>query len=91
MIFMIGHHLGWVGTLVTGFLLGFVASHLYRKKRMKREIREKYVLLSAAQGRIESLERTLRYQPDEQTMMQASPKKELPTAGTQLVRKRRMA
>lgn len=67
---MTSHHLVWVGIVVTGFVLGFVASHLYHRKRMRKEIRDKYVLLSAAQGRIECLERTLRYRTDNQTTMQ---------------------
>lgn len=48
----------WVG-LLFGFFLGSLVTCLCYKRKIKREIRERYIQLSMAQGQIEWLEKTL--------------------------------
>lgn len=57
----------WIGLLI-GFLLGSLVTGLYCKRKIKSEIRERYIQLSIAQAQIESLEKNLQQRTVQQIM-----------------------
>jgi hypothetical protein len=61
----------WIGLLI-GFFLGSCVSYLYCKRKIKNEIRERYIQLSIAQAHIESLEKTLQQGIGQQSVTPAT-------------------